>query len=446
MITPILCILSLVTTYYATKRSLGLGLVSLMTWGYLFGILRANFLSTFAYFIFDAAVLGLYLAQMRKQASRPKNSDSLRLWAFLLLVWPVLVFFLPFQNWLISLVGLRGAVMFIPMLIVGGRLRTSDLSQLAIGFSVLNLIALAFAGGEFFLGLPRFYPYNAATALIYGSQDVGNGFYRIPAIFANAHLYGGTMVATIPFLIGLWEHSPNRKLRLFALMGVTAALLGVLMSATRLNFVAGSALILATVLGGRLKMSQRVGIVLVVLLLGIVALRNDRFQRFKSLSETENVEERLSGSVNRGFFEILLEYPMGNGLGGGGTSIPYFLEGQVRNPIGMESEYARILCEQGVIGLGLWIGFIIWFLYRRVKLGGKVPWAGSRRLVWSLSVLALVTGLIGMGMLTAVPTTALLLLGMGWAATPMAVEGDESRLTRRQPILVSEIGGMPRSA
>ena len=60
-------------------------------------------------------------------------------------------------------------------------------------------------------------------------------------------------------------------------------------------------------------------------------MHNERWQRYKEL-DSQSVEDRISGSVNRSFLEVLVEYPMGNGLGGGGTSIPYFLASQVRNP------------------------------------------------------------------------------------------------------------------
>jgi hypothetical protein len=122
---------------------------------------------------------------------------------------------------------------------------------------------------------------------------------------------------------------------------------------------------------------------------------------------------------------------MGNGLGGGGTSIPYFLEGQVRNPIGMENEYARILCEQGILGLLLWVAFIFWYLSRVFQVFGKGPWATSRRLVWTYSVLTLVIGTIGEGMLTAIPATAMLLLGIGWTSAPMRAEEPSGRPVRR---------------
>jgi len=433
MIAIVLCALAFLTTLWAGKRSLGQGLIALLFWGYFFGILRANLLSTFIYFVFDSALVGFYLSQKGLFAGSDKRSSVLRIWCWILIGWPVLLLAMPFQPFLVSLVGLRGSILFIPMMLAGSRLRGEDLRHLTFGFAALNLVALAFAGAEYFMGLPRFYPINAATALIYDSIDVAGGFYRIPAIFANSHLYGGTMAASVPYLIAGWEFAQTRKMRGFILAALAAALLGVLLSATRLNFVICGGLLLVTVLNGRMAPKKRVMIVLLILVMAGVAMRNTRFQRFKSLSDTDYVEERIAGSVNRGFFEILIEYPMGNGLGGGGTSIPYFLMGQVRNPIGMENEYARILCEQGIIGLLLWVSFIAWFLSGFRKVFAKGPWATGRRLVWTLSVFGLGTGAIGLGMLTAVPQTAILLLGIGWTATRMREESREKQFAGIAP-------------
>jgi hypothetical protein len=422
-----ICLVAWATTYWAGKRSLGLGLVSLLAWGYFFGIIRANLISTFIYFVFDSALLGFYLSQKALLFGGDKRSAALRIWCWIVIGWPVLLIFMPFQPLLVTLVGLRGSILFIPMMLAGSRLRGNDLRQLTLGFAALNLVALAFGWGEYFMGVERFFPMNAATQLIYASVDVAGGFSRIPAIFAHAHLYGGTMTASLPFLIAGWEYAQTRKSRWFIFAGIGAALLGVLLSATRLNFVLCSALILVTVVNGRMAPRKRVVIAVLILVMAGVALRNTRFQRFKSLSDTDYVEDRISGSVNRSFFEILLEYPMGNGLGGGGTSIPYFLQGQVRNPIGLENEYARILCEQGVIGLLLWMGFIAWFLSRFKSVFAKGPWATSRRLVWCLSAFGLGVGLIGTGMFTGVPQTAILLLGIGWTAVPMREEARETQ-------------------
>jgi hypothetical protein len=425
MIALVLCVLALGSCYWAGKRSLGLGMVCLVTWGYFYGILRANLLTTFMYFLFDAALLGFYLSQKGLLTGGGKRSSALRTWSWVLMLWPAVMMVMPFQPFLVSLVGLRGSILYIPMMLAGSRLRDNDLRQLTFGFAALNLVSLAFGGAEYFMGIQRFFPENAATILIYGSRDVAGGFYRIPAIFTTAHLYGGTMATSIPYLIGGWERALTPKTRLFMLMGIAAAFLGVLLSTTRVNILICCGLAVAMVLNGRMSARNRAVIAMVVLIMIGVALKNTRFQRFKELGDTEFVQERISGSVNRGFFEVLVEYPMGNGLGGGGTNIPAFLAGQVRSPVGMENEYGRILLEQGVIGLLLWVGFVVWFLSCFGSVFAKGPWATSRRLIWLLSVFSLGIGVIGTGLLTAMPTTPILLLGIGWVATPMRKEAGE---------------------
>ncbi len=434
----ILCVLAFGVTYWAGKRSVGQGVVALFAFGYFYGIVRANLLSTGTYFIFDMALLGLYASQKWSDSRNPHRGSMLRVWLILLLLWPVLLVLMPFQPLLVSLVGLRGAVFFLPMAWLGSQLRGRDVNQISLGFAALNVATMGFAAAEYFMGLTRFYPVNATTAIIYGSADVAGGFYRIPATFVNAHAYGGMMVATIPYLIGTWAHGENHRVRLFAVIGTGAALMGVLMSATRLNFVIGAVLVLVAVGSGSMKTSRRALFVLLIVGMMMVALRNERFQRFKSLTDTETVEGRVSGSVNRGFFEILLEYPLGNGLGGGGTSIPYFLQGQVRNPIAMENEYARILSEQGLIGLLLWFGFILWFLSRSRSIFSKAPWSTTRRLIWGLSVLGLGTSMIGTGMLTAIPGTAVFLLGIGFVGVPMMSDAAEKRKVPNQPTMLPQ--------
>ncbi|MGP0073329.1 MAG: O-antigen ligase family protein [Bryobacteraceae bacterium] len=432
----ILCLIAFGTTYWAGKRSLGIGIVGLLTFGYFFGIIRANLLSTTTYFIFDAALVGLYLSQKWSASSDSRNASALRTWFLLLLFWPVLLLLMPFQPLLVSLVGLRGCVFFLPMLWLGSRLRERDLYQVSMGIAALNLAALGFALAEYVLGVPRFFPMNVVTQIIYNSRDVAGGFLRIPATFSSAHAFGGMMVYSIPYLIGIWDQAENPRVRLLAVLGAAAALLGVLLCAARLDFVLSVALVLVAIWNGRMKASRRALFAILIAILMIVALKNERLQRFKTLSDTDAVEGRISGSVNRGFFEILIEHPLGNGLGGGGTNMPSFLQSQVRNPIGLENEYARILSEQGVIGLMLWMGFIGWFLSRTKVIFRKGPWATSRRLIWGLSIVGLATGVMGTGLLASIPGTAVLLLGMGFVASPLKSQvAERRRVGMRQPMV-----------
>jgi hypothetical protein len=200
---------------------------------------------------------------------------------------------------------------------------------------------------------------------------------------------------------------------------------GILLSATRTNFALGCGALLVVFFMTRMKPATRLAFVLLVVAAAIASLTNVRFQRFKSLADTDAVVGRIAGSVNRSFWEILMQYPMGNGLGGGGSSMPHFLQAQVRNPIGLENEYSRIACEQGVIGLLLWCAFIGWYVCRGPVAFQKGLWQSGRRLAWCLSLCLLATGLIGIGMLTSIPASALLLLSIGWSATTPVVEVPE---------------------
>jgi hypothetical protein len=419
-----LCVLALVLTYFAGRRSLGMGLVVLLAFGYFYGIVRANVLTVFSHFIFDAGLLGLYLSQGWNSSDPFERTriKTLQVWTAILIIWPCLVVLLPFQPLLISLVGLRGNILFLPVLLLGSKLKDRDLVQFATGLAVLNIVAVAFATAEYNLGVTRFYPLSPVTPIIYASNDVAGGFHRIPAIFTAAHAYGGTMVTTLPFLFGLWSRTSALALRTLALVGAGAALLGVLMSATRQNFLYALILVVITLLTARLSSRSRGVLLALMLLVAIAAVTNARFQRFKSLLNSEDIENRLAGSVNRGFFEILSEHPMGNGLGGGGTSIPYFLLGQVKNPIGMENVYAQILAEQGVIGFMLWLAFLAWFFTRAPGAFTRHQWSTSRKLAWCLAAMLFATAWIGLGLLTSIPGTVILLLGMGWSSVPPAAE------------------------
>jgi hypothetical protein len=104
---------------------------------------------------------------------------------------------------------------------------------------------------------------------------------------------------------------------------------------------------------------------------------------------------------------------MGNGLGGGGTSMPFFLISRVRTPIIMENEYGRILLETGVIGLLIWVAFIATFLFGSAAFA-RGSWHSARRVGWVISCFYFVTGMMGLGMLTAIPQTVLMLLAVGW--------------------------------
>jgi hypothetical protein len=403
-------------TYVCGRRSLGAGLLVLFSVGYSYGIVRANFLTNSSYFAFDAVVCSLYCAvfTMRPGPNSKQRAFSLMPWFVMLIAWPLVLFFVPTQDWAIQLVGLRAAVFFLPFLLIGARMEEKDFTTLVMGVAVLNITELGIALWEFFYGIQRFYPYNPVTQLIYRSYESTFHAYRIPATFVNSAAYGGVMAFSIPFLIEMWRKPSLGFFRKRLLeLALLASAMGVFLSMSRTAFILMAFSVLGILLGLRLRALHRVGIVALISIVAWLVGLDTRLQRFTTLRNTDYVANRVHGSVNSGFFDILTQYPMGNGLGGAGTSIPYFLQERLRNPVLIENEYGRILGEEGSLGLIVWIGFIVWLLAK--------GWPGALReehlgriVMWCAVAFSFIGAPMGTGLLTSIPETVLLLLACGW--------------------------------
>jgi len=417
----IACIVAFMGTYAAARKSLGRGFCALMAVGYAYGLFRAHYTDTAGYFLFDIAVLALYVGSLHQVMTTPdsRSGRQLKHWTLLLVALPIILFFVPVQDYMIQLVGLRGNAFLLGFLMLGASLTELDISEIGLGMSALNIVALLFAVAEVIFGVDRFIPYNAVTDLIYSSHDVGSmGAYRIPATFVNAHAYGGQMVLSIPFIVGTWSHHHRKAWHgPLLIAGLLTAILGVFLSAARIHFIALAAVSIVFSFSTKLRPSQRVAWISILAIAGYLVSGHERMQRFKTLQDKEAVASRLSSSVNASFLDALLQYPMGNGLGGGGTSIPYFLYDRLRAPLIVESEYGRIQLELGFFGLVLWIAFLAWFFTRPKPAKGD-PWFVGKRLAWAVCLIFCLTGLIGTGLLTAIPSSALMLLMFGWLAAP----------------------------
>lgn len=421
-----LCVIFLAASFWLGRKSLVAGLITTLTVGYFYGILRANIPSPASHFFFDAALLGLYASQKWTplNAEEARDTQFLRSWLLVLILWPVILCLLPFQTLMVSLVGLRGNIFFLPVLLLAARLDRKGWLRLAYGLAGLALVAAGFGAAEYYLGVPRFFPENEVTLIIYRSKDVaGFSAYRIPAIFANAHAYAGSMTSSLPFMLAAWLQKDSGKwAKLLLVAGIVAAMMGVLMASTRVNFLIAAILVVAATFIVKMRPGLRFIWMASLAAIVVVALSNERFQRFKSIESVDVVSDRLAGSVNRSFLEVMFEYPMGNGLGGGGTSIPFFLASEVRKPVAIESEYGRVLLEQGIIGFVIFVAFLFWVFTR------KQAWSDpQKRIAWLCCVLYAVAAAVGTGFMTAIPQTMLVLMGMGFIVTPRRAEESRPR-------------------
>jgi len=432
------CAAAFLLALLAGRRSLTAGISAVLGVGYFYGILRANFPDPASHFIFDFAVLGLYITQLsgRQPAETASRTRTVQIWLALLIAWPVVMAFIPIQDPLVQLVGLRGNIFLLPFLLLGARLKRADIPRIALTLAVLNIIAFIAAGAEYTAGIERFFPRNANTELIYRSADVGaaQDQFRIPSTFSGSHVYAGTMVMSLPFLLGAWAMGETkRRRRTLLVCAMLAAMLGVFAAASRVHTVVLAVILIAAFFSGSITAGARVLLMAVMGALALIVLSQERLQRFTTLRDTGYVSTRVTGSVNASFWDLLLEYPLGNGLGGGGTSLPYFLQNRLRGQVVLENEYARILLEQSSIGLCLWIAFIGWFVSRRLR-AARDGWELGEHMAWLACVLYFGTALIGIGLLTAIPQSALLFLCAGWvgAKQPVSAMAGSEQLVSEQ--------------
>jgi hypothetical protein len=419
-----------------------------MVWGYFFGILKAHYIQSLGHFIFDAATVGFYAGLIIKLPTREEQAKwkPVLPWVILLMVWPLFMALIPIQHYLVQLVGLRGNIFWIPMLLVGAILDRDGRYLLAITFAFLNIIAFGFCLAEYFLGVEMFVPENEVTQIVFNSNDIAGGHKRIPSIFVNAHTYAGTMVASIPWMItGFLEGKKRRLLRSLdnplLVAGLLCSLLGVFMAGPRSPIVVLGLFACLTLLSGRVSFSLLFLFTLVGMIVAYFVSQNERMQRFTELQNLDYVSSRISTSLNMGFVDVLMEYPMGNGMGAGGTSLPFFAQVLLSNQVLMENEYARIVLEQGLPGLILFIAFVFWFFTRRISKSD--PDSFGKSLFWILSTINFSTAWLGIGMMSSIPGTAMLMLGIGYCVAPQVLISGKRLFWKTNKLGVVSSGYIP---
>ncbi|MDB5311159.1 MAG: hypothetical protein JWO38_5361 [Gemmataceae bacterium] len=414
---PALPLVAFLASLLATRWSLGLGFVAVFTVGYLNGIIRANFLGVFSTFMFDAGLLGLYagffIGMPRRAAGVWGGTGGG--FAVFLIGWPILMCAIPVNDLLIQLVALRATIWFLPAMVMARRLTAADLSVIARALGGLNLVTLAVGVYLYLNGIQALYPRNAVTQIMYLSGDVAGGNHRIPSTFLSAHSYGGAMLFSLPFLLDrLFGPGARRPDRVLAACGTVAAAGGLLLCAAKQPIATFG--LAAVIAWGCTRFNLTTGVVIVGLVVaaGGVASTDQRLQRAAALENTAAVSGRLRGSANESFLELLVQYPLGAGMGSSvGTSIPYFLAGRTSEAIGMENEYCRILIDQGWVGLAAWVVFLVWLYHRPPPARLHINWGLGVILMYALTLTNWATAFLGTGTLASVPGSVLLLTQMG---------------------------------
>lgn len=419
----ILCLAALLSCSITAIRGVLPGLCCLFFWGYLFGILKAHYIESNGLFIFDAATIGFYFGTLSNQEIRSLFPRFNRLlpWVYILIFWPVFVAVIPIQHYLVQVIGLRGNIFWLPMALVGFLIRDIEKQKFISFIAILNVVAFCFAVAEFFIGVDYFVPENEVTKIVHNSADLAGGAKRIPSIFANAHSYSLFMVSTIPWLLGEiiainLSKASSVVTRFILIIGLLCAAAGIFMSGPRQPVIALAIIGAMIFFSGRFNLTLLMTVTLAGTVISYFVSQDERFQRFAELQDTNLIFNRLQVSVNISFFEILMDYPMGNGMGAGGTSLPGFAQALLSRQVIMENEYSRIMLEQGLPGLSLFLAFFFWYLLQ--KRSQRDPDFFLKNYIFYSTITTFITAVIGVGMMTTIPGTAFLWLGLGYSISP----------------------------
>jgi hypothetical protein len=240
----------------------------------------------------------------------------------------------------------------------------------------------------------------------------------IPATFVASASYGGVMVLGMPWLVRSWmQKQSSGWRRLFIGIALLAAAVGVFLSASRTQAVILMVLAVVTTFSIKARFTNYVGWAIFAGAALWLVISSPRLQRFTTLRDTSYVETRIKSSANTSFIDAALAHPLGIGLGAAGTSFPYFFKARLTgDQVAIENEYARIMLEQGLPGLFLWLALIVWVLTRPPAKQSD-PWWLSRRLAYCAAGMFLAT-IFGLGLLSWIHRTAELLILIGWICVP----------------------------
>ena len=238
----------------ATFRSLGWGLLAVVAVGYFNGVIRANFLGVFSTFMFDAAVLGLYLGFFFRKSLMGRRVEAGLAGPFVLflIVWPSLPVLLPHQPLLGPVCRTSGHHLVSSGLVDRHPTHHGRPGGAGPRTGVLNLVALAGGVYIFLYGVEALYPKNAITQIIYASNDVG----RLQVSSRPVHVPERPCVRrdhavhpAVPPRPGGWGKGPAGWTGCLAVAGVVAAAGGLLMCGARSPLVMfGLTLVVAWVL------------------------------------------------------------------------------------------------------------------------------------------------------------------------------------------------------
>lgn len=289
---------------------------------------------------------------------------------------------------LIGVIGLRSYLWYVPLVIVGYYMfKTED--QLLRFFHVLVYAAIPLLVFAIIQYIYHDSDYSLLRPFEAGHQErsfglVESGVVRkISSVFGSAHRYA--MVSMFLFLIGMAVYLRSKNNRLLLIVAVMCGFLGVVISASRAEFVLGVigfvAFYLSATRPGSFRLRTRMGktIILVVAALPVVLLLIYRYAGdvgFLQVSAFYFILEERIPWMFRDIGGVLSEANYwGHGTGSMSQGLHYISGGEewhakqlaLRGGVWFESGVSKLIFEIGIPGLILF--FLLWgdVFYRLAK-------------------------------------------------------------------------------
>jgi hypothetical protein len=259
-----------------------------------------------------------------------------------------------------ELVAVKQRLYYVPLIIVGYFFVRSNadlkglitaMSVYAIGVSLFG-IYLYFAGPE---GLTRLGAKYSAVFYTPGEVRV----WRVPGTFTSSGQYGGYLsLNAIVISALLVVPGVRRSARVAAMVALVLIVLAMLASGSRTSIVVASAgIALAMLMSGRLT---RLGLWVLagyaVFAYGFVALGPGVQERFDSIVAAEHVTRFQRTYFGQLFLPILLQNPLGLGLGIATIGARHFAD--YSKMYLMESYFGILAVETGLPGLLVFLGVV----------------------------------------------------------------------------------------
>ena len=350
-------------------------------------------------FIFkDGAIVLAYLALLTETRGSNGSLSKISgpLIAFGLVTCAFLLLPAPGMSLLGELVAVKQRLFYIPLIWVGYHfLRDErDLRALLRVMAWTAIPACIFGIYLYFTGPSGLTAIGANYSAVINSTagEHNISFWRVPGTFNSPGQYGGYLLVNAVLFVGvLFDAGVDSRQRLLTTVSLVIALGALLVSGSRsplLLFMLCCVLML--MLTGRLKgIGVWVGGLYGVLTVGFTFFGEGVHDRVGSIASWEHVSRFQETYFGQLFWPMLLQAPMGFGLGRATIGARHFTEW--RNVMLVESYFGIIVAETGVIGLAIFLWAMLAVVALLWRCHAVMRSAPTRTLWYAVALPVLVT-------------------------------------------------------